>query len=772
MDYCRQRDPAGRGLLHKKGFMAILKSIGLPFTARELLDIAQHYLVPSSEHVDYLTFLKDAGDNTITTALSSKKDVGSEVLDITRHTTVLVNVKRMLADSIRRLNKHPDDVYRMFARWDTQGTGTVTATQLLRVLAKLHVTLTEFDQDFLVELLDTDAMGRIDFDSLLNFCFSDSIEGTSGNLHGSVLVGGVMSNAFGGGDDTLSAVSTDGNNSTEQKSLPSIHRGRPHTATLSRPFNEVINFQHHTVEERRTLESGGGGGTSSPHRLLSSPDSRSDLSRPRALQRPLTASAARTSTAGQFHTSSRSERDPNKRSPTSNSASRHWQAQQDVENHNSYVRERPDDVIDDEEEEAEAFRGGGGLPSVAVRMANVALNSSSGHPSNREDLREQRQPSSQYELVQDGNGRGDYGYSDHRDLVLSEQNPQEGFIGGKQSDYFADSSEMIASSPDPVDHLELLAQQILSTLRDIIITRYRRGKSLQEIFLHFDRSSKGTFDVSDFTRAASDLRIETSDRVATIAVRKIALDGKTNVCFGEFKVFVLDSDHQLLELNIQEQLATVYEQEGRGYRGWMEDVFWSEESAMGDSHAGLQLDEESGFVGRLAFASGLQKIGATLTPSEVTRLVDRFDVRGEDMCSVSRFVRMVRESSAWQHAEKLLEYQEEAAEEAACLRELLRSGGGVVPNGYPQISEELINICEYLGIRVLSEQSMLWIASDALKAPLPISWTAQKDKDGRTYFYNHLSNQARWEHPLDPHFRKLRDKYRQRLAYTFFLSFV
>lgn len=81
--------------------------------------------------------------------------------------------------------------------------------------------------------------------------------------------------------------------------------------------------------------------------------------------------------------------------------------------------------------------------------------------------------------------------------------------------------------------------------------------------------------------------------------------------------------------------------------------------------------------------------------------------------------------------------------------------------GLPELPEELINICEYLGIRVLSEQNMLWIAADALKAPLPVSWTAQKDSGGRTYFHNHLTNQSRWEHPLDPHFRKLRDKYRQ-----------
>lgn len=78
------------------------------------------------------------------------------------------------------------------------------------------------------------------------------------------------------------------------------------------------------------------------------------------------------------------------------------------------------------------------------------------------------------------------------------------------------------------------------------------------------------------------------------------------------------------------------------------------------------------------------------------------------------------------------------------------------------LSEEMIAMCEYLGIRVLSERYMLWIAADALKAPLPVNWIALKDANGRTFFYNHLTNQSKWEHPLDPHFRKLRDKYRQR----------
>jgi len=68
-------------------------------------------------------------------------------------------------------------------------------------------------------------------------------------------------------------------------------------------------------------------------------------------------------------------------------------------------------------------------------------------------------------------------------------------------------------------------------------------------------------------------------------------------------------------------------------------------------------------------------------------------------------------------------------------------------------------MCEHLGIRVLSEPQLLWVAAEALRAPLPAGWTAHKDR-GRTCFSNTLEGRT-YEHPLDPHFRRLRDKHRE-----------
>jgi hypothetical protein len=248
------------------------------------------------------------------------------------------------------------------------------------------------------------------------------------------------------------------------------------------------------------------------------------------------------------------------------------------------------------------------------------------------------------------------------------------------------------------------------------------------------------------------------------------------VTYGEFVVFILDSDHKLLEVNVQEQIAHLLEKQGRDYQYWMIDIFYNEEETLNDSsrnggNGGMLRNNEKGFsqlsdgfVSKNAFISSLKKIGITLTNSEINRLVDRFDIYGNESCCVERFIRMVQTSRSWKHSLVVLAYQDQAIVEADYLRkqkrQQQRQGEDVSDDN--AVSDELINMCEYLGICVLSEENMIWIASDALRAPLPVNWTAQKDSHGKTYFYNHLTNQSQWEHPLDPHFRNLRDKYRQR----------
>lgn len=1096
--YCRRHDPNRRGLMKKKAFLNMLKTIGLPFSNRELQDITLHYSVPASDQADYVSLLKDArivnlgaisntvydqeqeqqqsqldlpesivvqgNDEEVRSGTEHKDENGDEKatnqsgagdaansidgnenspatepvrgdLDLSVHTLVLADVKRMLLESIRSLNKEQDDVYRMFARWDTNGTGTVTATQFLRVLARLHVNLSDQDQDFLVELLDTNAMGRIDFEGLIGFCFASQGETATEPLlspAGAVSGGGSLSVGEDNlGNETMSAVSTEGNNSVDLKSFSSNHRnnninhGRPRTATLSRPYNEHMSNAHSNGQLYTPSQpyyhhhahgggggSGSGGGAGDDHMKTVGAGSRQNPARG-VLQRPLTASA-RVSTAqhppspggnqsgqgssnGRFFggsggggnarhdggsgggggdldgglggddggigckqhmtrslvmeygysdragvmrnggapvpvKSSHGPTLPRVGPPQQQQAQGQGQKQitfrrgsgggaGTAEGEDSqYVVELPDDVMHGEEkylgsdsarakpllgqaqsqqhygskasktaltmndplphapnsnygqaskdtvprfaptnnnnyynaqeytpelqdmgslndntlvtDQDEYFfgspkeipqlsghrnnnnaqlnnnNGGGGGINVSNSMNwassqgagasdprsyepresyknnnnnsnsnNMGGNSGSNHPGARQiTWREAARDSGtsaqqQHHQQQQGGGVGSHGGpgQGQGQGQVDHQHP-----GNNSNSNTVESFSSAAAPPnkEPIDHLVLLANQILSTLREIIMGRYRRGKSLQEIYQHFDRDEKYYFDARDFVVATADLRIETSPRVAAIAVNMIALDGFDKVSFGEFRVFVLDSDHKLLELNVQEQLAQMLEQKGREYQSFMVDMFWNEEESLNGSRVSPtgRAYRQNEFVSKSAFISSLQRIGLVLTSSELTRLVDRFDVYGNEMCSVLRFVRMVQTSRAWRHGEKVLAYQDEAIEEAEFLRQQLSLPASERSPALPDLPEELISMCEYLGIRVLSEPNMVWIAADALKAPLPISWTAQRDANGRTYFYNHLSNQSKLEHPLDPHFRKLRDRYRQG-GYEFLLFF-
>ncbi len=1061
--------------MRKKAFFTMLKLIGLPFTGRELQEITLHYMVPASDQADYVSLLKDArivnlgsisnvnfdrevehknstqddplkSDINGDPAMGSEPDTGTNSpsrepvrgdMELGMHTLVLADVRRMLLESIRSLSKDQDDVYRMFARWDTQGTGTVTATQFLRVLARLHVDISDQDQDFLVELLDTNGMGRIDFEGLIAFCFASTPETDLLSPAGMLSGGGSLSVGEDNvNNETMSAVSTEGNTSVDQRSHTNgsssgPNSRRPRTATLSRPYNDYTTHAHsaaHAVTTRlypavqqpppQTYYHHNTTVEEQHQRAMQLNNNRTN---PRGIQRPLTASGrvpstqdsslspspqsasngarffvrdqAGVNTSGAHKTQSlvmeyghtdraggmtdsRGGNNPTLLFPTPGqqvrSSPQPVYAQQQSHNaapqmrpasaqgqshaqtllqkhsgaggtntrnkHNAgvhtgsrgpegedsqYVVELPDDVMYGEEKylgsdsarvpPASAGHKSGASHPTGARYSDITahtnVNNSNTSQNNNHQYYNHNQNQNQsgaypradsspdlsngnnmdnldnmqetmHDLAEMGSFNDNTLITDQeeyffgspkeiptlnntRNLIsnmnsmnLNNNNNNNGGNNGgtwantsnnnhsndnnynnngaasnpdsytrnngrplwpepserenptrtpyanqpyhstneaESSNYYATDNNNRqqethpASSPaEPIEHLVLLATQILSTLREIIMGRYRRGRSLQEIFEHFDRNEKQYFDSADFVTATADLRIETSPRVASIAVNMLALDGFDKVSFGEFKVFVLDSDHRLLELNVQEQLAQLLEQKGREYQSFMVDMFWNEEESLNDSTNNTSYNNNNtssarhssphgnssrndGFVSKIAFVSSLQRIGLVLTSSELNRLVDRFDVHGNEMCSVHRFVRMVQNSRAWHHGEKVLSYQDEALEEGEFLRQHLHhrhSNPGLHtnntdPSSLPDLPLELIAMCEYLGIRVLSEPNMVWIAADALKAPLPVSWTAQKDSNGRTYFYNHLTNQTKLEHPLDPHFRKLRDKYRQ-----------
>ena len=50
---------------------------------------------------------------------------------------------------------------------------------------------------------------------------------------------------------------------------------------------------------------------------------------------------------------------------------------------------------------------------------------------------------------------------------------------------------------------------------------------------------------------------------------------------------------------------------------------------------------------------------------------------------------------------------------------------------------------------------LMWIAEEALTAPLPDDWEQGVTDDGTPIFYNVKTKESVWDHPLDAHYQKM-----------------
>jgi len=74
---------------------------------------------------------------------------------------------------------------------------------------------------------------------------------------------------------------------------------------------------------------------------------------------------------------------------------------------------------------------------------------------------------------------------------------------------------------------------------------------------------------------------------------------------------------------------------------------------------------------------------------------------------------------------------------------------GVKPSG-----PELIAYARYLGIDPVADHDLLWIATEALEAPLPSDWTEHFDSNDRVFYYNATTRVSSWTHPLEHVYRE------------------
>lgn len=73
----------------------------------------------------------------------------------------------------------------------------------------------------------------------------------------------------------------------------------------------------------------------------------------------------------------------------------------------------------------------------------------------------------------------------------------------------------------------------------------------------------------------------------------------------------------------------------------------------------------------------------------------------------------------------------------------------------PEQKKEVYEFADYLGMDVTEDQEFLWIAVEAMFAPLPRNWQEFENESGQIYYYNHSTKISQWEHPLDEYHKSL-----------------
>jgi len=67
----------------------------------------------------------------------------------------------------------------------------------------------------------------------------------------------------------------------------------------------------------------------------------------------------------------------------------------------------------------------------------------------------------------------------------------------------------------------------------------------------------------------------------------------------------------------------------------------------------------------------------------------------------------------------------------------------------------VLSFAEYLGINIEEENHLLWIAQEAVMAPLPLEWESYTDEKGQLYYHHRAIKHTTFGHPLDSMYRRL-----------------
>eukprot|EP01041_Mallomonas_annulata_P003023 gene3023-5927_t len=885
--FCRERDTEGRGMIDRTIFWKLISNLGLPFRARDIDEVIQRYTVPSSDKVDYESLLRDSDillqndshDDKMTHEHEhSNENDSDESINkyISSYSLIMIKLKQILQEKVDSLHISLESFYREFARWDVDGTGTITATQFFRVLLRFHIDyLEDQEQDFVVELLDIRHEGRINFEVFLSFCFADklpyavtnnspygmtmkslygkgynnSIEADSACsiLNNSMSKSAISHDILTTGNNDNNDLNDDSNNNNdisttsspfeieEVRGRSTTLKPRPHTASSFEPIIRRTQPQTGTVAVRPEhsqlpqINHDDRDSAMRPPHVIHSNNVKLSLSR-----RPLTASARvqhttdyanaipsqnknniqklGTKNKSPFHSydNTTSGRD-RKNTATTTTRNRTSKGYNDNDDRDDDYYDEEEDFIEDYDD-FDVFSGGLATRSHSVYSGddemdilmndnNIYTTSSNNSNFGRDLYRQALESPFEYDdiIIPEGGvvcsapeeerpAPSSYRSINDVVVVLTDDDIHNLNIPlpwDERSKQHRRNSSTGSPLPDTV------ATRALTAIRDLVLARHRDGKRMHELFVHFERHGSGLFDANDLRRAASDLCIQLTAEEAEEAVSYLAIDGVDKVSFGEFVVFITDSEHKDLQIRVQQVIADQLEKYGVSYSERLHAAFMPPKDisfSHGDGSSNNN-NNNNEFITPAMFTRSITNLDLDLSSSDINRLVARFDFHGIGHVSVPRFLRMVRDNNpSWERTLVSLSYYEIAKQEKQEALRILsatavsssasagksssssvsspRNGNGNGGTGAMSASSMagldagLVEMAAYLGIGVFSESHMLWIAAEALKAPVPAGWVVQTDKKGRTCFYNDILQVTRHDHPLDPYYRKLRDQAR------------
>jgi centrosomal protein CEP164 len=79
-----------------------------------------------------------------------------------------------------------------------------------------------------------------------------------------------------------------------------------------------------------------------------------------------------------------------------------------------------------------------------------------------------------------------------------------------------------------------------------------------------------------------------------------------------------------------------------------------------------------------------------------------------------------------------------------------------IDSNYVPTDDEVIKYAKWLGMDLVEDRHLFWIAKQGLTTPLPEDWKACKTYDtNEIYYFNFKTGESTWTHPCDEYNRRL-----------------